>query len=193
MSSRFYALALLIFVTACGGSGGSLRNLDDACSIASQRPNYIRAMERAQNKWGVPVAAQMAVIWQESKFKGEARTPVQYTLGVIPMGRQSSAFGYSQALDATWEEYQRDEGGRGARRDNINDATDFIGWYMDQSRQKLGISMTDVRSQYLAYHEGPTGFKRGSYKRKSWLLSIANEVSRRATMYDRQLRTCGMV
>ena len=60
----------------------------------------------------------------------DARTPFQYKLGVIPVGRQSSAFGYSQALDGTWEEYLEDQRRRRARRDNIRDAADFMGWYM---------------------------------------------------------------
>ena len=35
---------------------------------------------------------------------------MKYILGVIPTGRQSSAFGYSQALDGTWKEYRRLQG-----------------------------------------------------------------------------------
>jgi hypothetical protein len=86
------------------------------------------------------------------------------------MGRQSSAFGYSQALDRTWEEYQAETGNRRARRDDINDATDFIGWYTNKSRERNGIPLTDARNQYLAYHEGHNGFARASYNAKPWLL-----------------------
>ena len=124
-------------------------------------------MNRAEARWGIPVSVQMATIFQESKFIGNARTPYRYSLGVIPMGRQSSAYGYSQALDATWDEYRSDTGRRGARRDDIEDATDFIGWYMAQSSEDLGISQSDASNQYLAYHEGRTGFARGSYRSKA--------------------------
>ena len=96
-------------------------------------------MKRTQNRWGVPVAVQMATIYQESKFIGNARTPHQFALGVIPMGRQSSAYGYGQALDGTWDEYKREQGGWGRRRDDIADATDFMGWYFTKSREDLGI------------------------------------------------------
>ena len=120
-----------------------------------------------------------------------ARTPLQYSLGVIPMGRQSSAYGYSQALDGTWEEYQRLEGGRGARRDDIRDATDFMGWYFLETQRELGISLADARNQYLAYHEGRAGYRRGSYNQKSWLLKVSNDVASRAVLYDTQLRACG--
>lgn len=194
MSKSIRALILCGFVAACGSSNTSApRNLDNACSIIDQRPAYLTAMKRTQNRWGVPVAVQMATIYQESKFIGNARTPHQFALGVIPMGRQSSAYGYGQALDGTWDEYKREQGGWGRRRDDIADATDFMGWYFAKSQETLGIPMTDARNQYLAYHEGRTGFKRGSYRNKSWLLRVSSEVANRALMYDIQLKSCGKI
>lgn len=191
MSRLLRAMTLMILVAACGSSNTSApRNLDNACSIISQRPNYLRAMTRTERRWGVPVHVQMATIYQESKFVGNARTPLRFVLGVIPMGRQSSAYGYSQALDATWEEYQQDGGGRRARRDDIDDATDFMGWYMAQTKERLGIPLTDARNQYLAYHEGRTGYARGSYRAKAWLVRVAGEVQDRANLYETQLRSC---
>jgi hypothetical protein len=184
----------LLLVSACGSSNyAPPSNLESACAIAQQRPNYLRAMERTEARWGVPIAVQMATIYQESKFVGNARTPHQYALGVIPMGRQSSAYGYGQALDATWEEYQREEGGWGARRDDIRDATDFMGWYFSKSHETLGIPLHDAKHQYLAYHEGRSGYARGSHNSKDWLLRVSDEVALRAVMYDTQLRSCGMV
>ena len=191
MSRILRALVMFVMLASCGGGDYSApRNLDNACSILSQRPAYGRAFMATERRWGVPVAVQMATIYQESKFVGNARTPFQWTLGVIPMGRQSSAYGYAQALDATWEEYQRATGGWSRKRDNIADATDFMGWYMNQSRERNGIALTDARNQYLAYHEGNTGFARGSYNAKSWLVRIAGEIETRALAYDAQLSSC---
>lgn len=192
MSRPLRALILLLFVAACGSSNyAAPRNLDNACAIVDQRPTYLRAMKRTERRWGVPVAVQMATIYQESKFIGNARTPYQFALGIIPMGRQSSAYGYSQALDGTWEDYQRSEGGRGARRDDIDDATDFMGWYFAETERDLGISVSDARNQYLAYHEGRNGYRRGSHQKKGWLLRVSDEVADRAILYDAQLTTCG--
>lgn len=194
MSRPLRALALLIFVAACGSDNYSApRNLDDACAIVNERPAYLQAMKRTERRWGVPVAVQMATIYQESKFIGNARTPVRYSAGIIPMGRQSSAYGYSQALDGTWSDYQKAVGGRGARRDDIDDATDFMGWYFNASRDELGIPLSDTRNQYLAYHEGRTGYRRGSHHAKDWLLRVSKEVADRAVLYDTQLRFCGKV
>jgi len=191
MSRTLRLLVLLMVLASCGGGNYSApRNLDNACSILSQRPKYARAFRATERRWGVPMHVQMATIYQESKFIGNARTPYRYVLGVIPMGRQSSAYGYSQALDGTWEEYQQATRSYGARRDNIYDASDFMGWYMNQSRDRNGIALNNAKHQYLAYHEGQTGYRRGTYKRKSWLMRISNEVDSRAGMYQAQLRSC---
>ena len=192
MSRPIRALALVLLVAACGGerTGSAPRFLDDACAILEQRPTYQRALRRTQRTWGVPVSVQMAIIYQESKFVPNARPPHQFALGVIPLGRQSSAMGYSQALDGTWAEYQRERGGRGARRDDIHDATDFMGWYMTETAQSLGVPVHDTERQYLAYHEGRAGYANESYRSKAWLMEVADGLERRAAMYDAQLRAC---
>ncbi|MDB6452549.1 transglycosylase SLT domain-containing protein [Falsirhodobacter sp. 20TX0035] len=191
MSRFLRASILLLLLMSCGRSDFTApRNLDDACSIVSERPAYWRAMKATERRWGIPVQVQMATIHQESSFIGNARTPHQFMLGIIPMGRQSSAYGYSQALDGTWEEYQKDTGRHRARRDRIEDATDFMGWYMSKSASGLGISPHDAANQYLAYHEGRSGYARGSYRQKPWLMNVANRVASRATRYQAQLAIC---
>ncbi len=194
MSRTLRALMALTLLASCGGSGGDRgiapSRLDNACAILDDRPEFRRAFRAAERRWGVPVPVQMATIYQESKFISDARTPVQWSLGVIPMGRQSSAYGYSQALDGTWDEYRAETGSRRARRDNIHDSADFMGWYMSKSRERLGISLSDTRNQYLAYHEGRTGYARGSYRGKPWLMRIAGEVEQRSYTYSAQLSYC---
>jgi hypothetical protein len=192
MSKTLRAMMLVLAVASCGTSGTSTapRSLDNACSIVKERPEYLRAFRATERRWGVPVHVQMATIYQESKFKSNARPPFRYAAGVIPVGRLSSALGYSQALDATWREYQVETGKRSARRTRISDASDFMGWYMNITRKRNNVLLSDARNQYLAYHEGHTGFSRGSYNKKAWLVRVAGEVSSRANMYQRQLATC---
>ena len=191
MSRALRALVLMVLVASCGsGTYTAPRDLDNACAIVAERPKYLRAMRRAEKRWGVPVPVQMAVIHQESKFIGDARTPLRFALGVIPMGRQSSAYGYAQALDGTWDEYRTETGRRGAKRDDIRDATDFMGWYMDKTARGLGVVKSDARSHYLAYHEGRSGFARGSHRGKAWLVDVADRVDARAVRYALQLRSC---
>lgn len=191
MSRIIGALALLMVLASCGGGDRTPpRNLDNACSIITQRPNYLRAFRSTERKWGVPTHVQMAIIYQESKFDADARTPHKFVLGVIPMGRQSSAYGYGQALDGTWDDYRAATGKRFARRDRIDDATDFMGWYMNETKRRNGVALSDARNQYLAYHEGHTGFARGTYRSKSWLLRVSNSVAARSNAYQAQLASC---
>ena len=192
MTRPFRTMAILLLLAACGNTGGNAppRDLDNACFIVGQNPNWLREMKRVERKWGVPVHVQMATIYQESKFVYDARPPFRYALGVIPFGRQSSALGFSQALDATWKEYQEDQNARRAKRTRFGDAVDFMGWYMDGSEKRVGVSKFDTRNQYLAYHEGRTGFARGSYNRKAWLVRIAGEVAARGEVYRAQLTRC---
>ena len=183
---------VLLLLAACGGGGNfsAPHDLDNACSIIAERPRYFSAMQAAERKWGVPIHVQMAAIHQESKFIGNARTPHQFALGIIPMGRQSSAYGYSQAVDGTWKDYQIDQRRRGAKRDRIQDATDFMGWYMAETSRTLGIPLYDARNQYLAYHEGRSGFANASYAGKPWLVDIAEGVAARSELYRVQLAGC---
>ncbi|MBT9247202.1 lytic transglycosylase [Gemmobacter fulvus] len=193
MSRLLRASILLLLLASCGGGGrfSAPRNLDDACAILRERPEYYRAMKATERRWGIPIHVQMATIHQESKFIGNAQTPHRFALGIIPMGRQSTAYGYSQALDGTWEEYQQETRRRSARRDRIEDATDFMGWYMDGTEKRLGVPKWNARDQYLAYHEGRTGFANGSYNAKSWLVDVAARVQTRSQTYAAQLSGCG--
>ena len=193
MSRLLRTLFLVFFIGSCGvlSYGSAPRNLDNACSILQQRPHFHRAFKSAQQSWGVPINVQMAMIHQESRFRSNAKTPMRYFLGILPLGRQSSAYGYAQALDGTWNEYKKSTSRPFARRSNIRDAADFMGWYMTETKRRNRISLSNAKSQYLAYHEGQTGYSRGSYRKKEWLLKVANKVERRSSMYRRQLKGCG--
>lgn len=192
MRALMIAVLALALASCSGGKSKTKapRNLDNACSIKQERKAWFKELKAAERKWDVPVSVMMATIYQESKFDGRARTPLVFKAGVIPMGRRSSAFGFAQAIDSTWEWYQKDQRKRRARRDNFGDAVDFMGWYMNQSRAKNGIALNDPYNQYLAYHDGHAGYNRGSYRKKSWLPPVARSVEERAIMYHSQLKSC---
>jgi len=155
------------------------------CAIFAEKEDWYAASRSAQRQWGVPVSVQMAIMKQ-----ADARPPRDWFLGFIPLGRPSTAYGYSQALDGTWERYQASTGRTDAERDDFADAVDFIGWYTHVSQVELGISTHDAYRQYLAYHEGQRGYKRGTYWQKAWLMDVARKVAGTATRYQRQLETC---
>ncbi|GGA99307.1 hypothetical protein GCM10007414_10410 [Agarivorans gilvus] len=141
-------------------------------------------------KWGTPVHVPMAMMYQESSFKHNARPPMQYWFGFIPVGRASSAYGYSQAKTLTWDDYVRETGNSWSSRSNFDDAMDFMGWFTYKTHKINGVSKWDARNQYLNYHEGWGGYKRGSYRNKQWLVKVAGTVDQRAKRYAAQYNKC---
>lgn len=180
-----------VFALGACASNAPPSQVSDACRIFDEKPRWERAMRQTAEKWGAPISAQLAIMRQESSFRHDARPPKKYFLWIIPAGRVSSAYGYSQALDGTWDWYRRDTGRWGADRDDFDDASDFIGWYMHKTYHINGVSMRDSYSQYLAYHEGHGGFRRGNYKKKPWLRQVAARVRNNANRYSAQMRRCG--
>lgn len=166
------------------------RNPDNLCSIFHEKDDWYQAAQRSYQRWGVPIPVQMAIMYQESAFVADAEPPRPNLLGFIPWFRSSSAYGYPQAQDETWDAYQRQAGNRFGDREDFVDSSDFIGWYCAVSHQKLGIAKTDPQKLYLAYHEGHGGFQRKSFLTKQWLMQTARKVAQRAQRYDRQLATC---
>lgn len=191
IKSAMLAFGVALVLSGCSLSTRSApKNLNDACQIIKQRPDIKRAAKKAEKKWGVAINVQFAILRQESAFKADARPPQQYWARVIPAGHVSTAYGYSQALDGTWDNYRKSTGNRHAKRDNIGDALDFIGWYFHQSRKQLGIPLNDAKRQYLAYHEGQGGYRSKSYLKKPWLIDVANLTQSRSKSYGKQLRRC---
>ena len=72
------------------------------CAITRASPDYQKAARLAEQKWGTPANIMLAIVHQESRFQSDARPRMKYVAG-MPVGHISSAFGYSQALDGTWE------------------------------------------------------------------------------------------
>jgi len=143
-----YAGVLAVLVS-CSSSHVSAppSNQDNICSIFAERPEWREAIAASASKWGAPVPVQMAIIWRESNFRGAARPPKKYILGVIPNGRLSSAYGYAQAIDGTWDWYRKDTGNSRADRTDFEDAADFVGWYMSKTVNQNSVGMHDRRAQ----------------------------------------------
>ncbi len=188
---RKTAILLVLILASCVRQNQPPARQDDACAILQQRPGWLRAMRKTEAVWGAPVSIQMAIIWKESNFRSRAKTKRTFFLGSFPTGRVSSAFGFSQALDGTWEDYKRATGAHRARRSDYGDSTDFIGWYMSESQRRNGIDLTDAYNQYLAFHQGQTGYRSGRHRGQAWLLEVARQVQNRAVLYDSQLQNCG--
>ncbi len=185
-----YFLLLLLLLGSVGCTKKPPSNLDNSCAIFKEKSGWYDAANDSFKKWGVPIHVQLAIIHQESRFRAQAKAPKDYLLWFIPWGRKSSAYGYAQVKDATWDWYIEKTGNWRASRDDFEDVTDFIGWYGNYTYKTLGVSKWDAYKQYLAYHEGHGGFRRKTYLKKPWLVKVARKVKKRASMYHSQLQRC---
>lgn len=180
----------LVAMLTIGGCSSVPDNPANICDIFDEKRSWYKAAKKSEKRWGAPISLKLAILKAESGFVDDAKPKRKRFLGLIPLGRPSSAYGYAQAVDGTWRTYKRATGRSGADRDDFSDAVDFVGWYIDKSSREIGIQRDDAYSQYLAYHEGQGGFKRGTHKRKSRLKRVASKVASQTKVYDRQLNRC---
>lgn len=166
-------------------------NTENVCEIFREHPVWYDYASRSKERWGTPIATQLAFVYYESSFRSHARPPRSQLLGFIPWTRPTSAYGYAQALDPAWGEYLEANGdGLSVVRTNMKHALDFVGWYNHLTNRDVGIPLTSPEKLYLAYHEGRTGYQRQSYLAKPAVMSLAERVQTRAFRYHRQLQTC---
>ena len=163
---------------------------DNICSIYKMNPDWEKEVVRAEQKWGIPQEVIMAVVRHESGFDGDVRAPRRHYLGFIPGERLSSAYGYAQALDMTWREYQEKTDSNDAERDDFADAVDFVGWYLNRTHRSLKIPREDAYNLYLAYHEGHRGFLSREYENHPRLMKVAKWVEETSNSYRSQLKKC---
>jgi len=192
-----FLLSVLAIAVACQQISQQLSqqtspsNKNNICEIFSEKRSWKRHARKSERKWGVPVPVLMATMRYESAFKSDVKTPRKKILGFIPSWqRVSSAQGYAQALDGTWKQYKKETGKFFVSRSSFADSIDFMGWYMHKSRKNLGISKHNAYAQYLAYHEGQGGYRRGTYHKKPWLKKYARKVSSLAGVYSIQYNSC---
>jgi hypothetical protein len=185
------ALSLSLIAGLAGCATTPPSNVDNLCAIFDQKPKWYKYSKCTEEKWGAPIPVQMAIIHQESRFNAKAKPPRKRLLGFIPWKRPSTAYGYTQSLDITWDNYIKNTGNYYASRKDFADACDFIGWYINTSSRKLGIAPDNAYAQYLAYHEGMGGFARGTHLQKPWLIAVARKVAARARRYQQQLQNLG--
>jgi hypothetical protein len=188
--NRVLAVAPLLAMTACATAP---EHINDICAVFDQRDGWVNnwqsAAEKAERKYGVPVPVLMATVRKESGFKGNAKPPRTKLFGFIPWKRQSSAYGYSQALDGTWTQYKMESGNWGARRSSFSDAVDFVGWYHSKTADTYGVAKNDTFHLYLAYYLGWSAYKRGNWP--SGVQSYAKATDDMARRYSAQLQQCG--
>ena len=184
-----FSAFIVLFLSGCVTQPP--KEKENICDIFYEKRDWFDAAADMREKWGVPIHVPMAMMYQESSFRHDALPPRDYILfGLIPWGRVSTAYGYSQAKTMTWDDYKRETGRMFASREDFDDAIDFMGWFITKTHTINKVSKWDANIQYLNYHEGWGGYKRKSYRKKQWLVGVAKKVGARAKRYSAQLKTC---
>lgn len=182
-------LCFILFVPGCGHRNPPQRP-DNLCEIFREHRKWYRKADASSRRWGIPIPVMMAIMHQESAYQARVKPPRTTFLWIFPGPRPSTAYGYAQAMDATWDWYRRSTGNTRAKRNNFDDAIDFIGWYCSVSKARCGIAADDAYRMYLAYHEGHGGYNRRTYRTKPWLEGVARKVQVRSRTYQQQLASC---
>jgi len=190
ISLRKNAILPLIVSLLVSCASAPPTSVADICAIFEDRRGWYSAAKHAEQRWGIPISVNMAFIYQESSFRPRAKPARSRFLWVFPGRRPSSAYGYAQALDETWKEYEQNSGNRRASRSNFSDAVDFVAWYNANSTRISGIPNNDARDLYYAYHEGNGGFQRATYLNKQWLVDAAARVQANSSRFALQLDGC---
>ncbi|TEU19865.1 MAG: hypothetical protein E3I13_03970 [Gammaproteobacteria bacterium] len=185
-------ILLIVFLSALlsGCFSTPAVTVNNICNLMDEEVSWYHAVKASEKKYGSPAHVQLAIMYQESRFASDAKPPREKLFGVVPWFRPTTAYGFAQATDGTWDWYQKATGNKNADRDNFEDAADFVGWYVNQTSKRLGVSKSDTYNQYLAYHEGHGGFNSKSYKKKPWLIKVARKVDDNAKRYKQQFKQC---
>lgn len=187
---KFLIISTLIFAILGYGYhliDASPTKVSNVCEIFDQKPHWFANAVSMEENWGTSIPVAMSIIYQESAFQQYAKPPFVFKFYIIPWGRQSSSHGFSQAVNGTWAMYEKEVGE--ANRTSFKDSIDFVGWFMHETNQR-GIGVSDAYRQYLNYHEGWNGYKKGTHKAKPSLLKISRKVQQRAVKFETQLLEC---
>ena len=164
-----FAICTFLFTPICANAQAS-----NACSVLNAHEGWDEALKNANEKYHVSAGAIMAIIDQESRFKANAHN--------------GPYLGYSQASPQTWSWFLRSSKIGAKPRTDFAASAMFVGWHFNAMHDKLGISLSNVKSQYLAYKLGVGGYMKGGSASAN---AIASKISRRAAMFNEQLDDCG--
>lgn len=196
---RSFGLGFIILASSLGLSGCvtvTPSKRDNICEVLSQKSGFFNRWPQVtaavSREFNIPAPILLATIYVESTFRSEARPPRNSLLGLIPWKRPSSAYGYAQALDLTWQGYIKKTGRRYANRRSFHDSIHFIGWYHDTSARRHNVNRNDAQALYIMYHLGngqPTHLRA---QLPSGVKQAAIRFEEAVELYKKQLKICGI-
>ena len=180
-------LVLFFFIASCSSIPKYPSN---ACKIFGEKYFYLKYTRASSKKWGVPISSILAVINKESGFRRFAKPPRHRIFKIIPYRRPSSSLGFSQAVNKTWDLYQKENNKPAALRISYKSSSDFIGWYFWKANKINKVSLNNTRDLYLNYYLGFSGYKNKAYRTDKKAIIFAKSVEKQAKIYKNQLQEC---
>jgi len=65
------SLSLLLLLTACAST--KMRQPENLCSIFKDNKSWYKAAKKSSKRWGGPIHVPMAIMYQESGFRANAK------------------------------------------------------------------------------------------------------------------------
>ena len=162
----------------------------NACKIFGENYLWYKSAKKSSETYGAPVHMILAFVNKESGFNRWAKPKRHKLFKIIPYKRPSSSFGYSQAVNKTWELYKTETDNPLALRTRFKDSVMFIGWYIKKTNKINKISLNDSYRQYLNYYLGWGNYSKKTYKTDKKAIIYAKSVEKQSNIYKKQLREC---
>ena len=178
---------LFFIITSCSSVPKYPQN---ACKIFGENYLWYKSAKKSSDTYGAPIHIILAIVNKESGFNRWAKPKRHKLFKIIPYKRPSSSFGYSQAVNKTWELYKTETNNPLALRTRFKDSVMFIGWYMNKTKKTNNISMNDAYRQYLNYYLGWGNYSKKVYKSDKNAIIYAKKVEKQSNIYKNQLREC---
>tara|TARA_B100000700_G_C14585070_1_gene641987 strand:- start:35 stop:646 length:612 start_codon:yes stop_codon:yes gene_type:complete len=178
---------LLFFLTSCSSIPKYPQN---ACKIFGERYLWYKHTKKSSETYGAPVYIILAFVNKESGFNRWAKPKRTKLFKVVPYKRPSSSFGYSQAVNKTWELYKTETNNPLALRSRFKDSVMFIGWYIKKTNKINKVPLNDSYRQYLNYYLGWGNYAKKTYLTDQNAIIFAKRVEKQSKIYKNQLKEC---
>ena len=162
----------------------------NACKIFGEKYLWYKHAKKSSETYGAPIHMILAFVNKESGFNRFAKPKRNKLFKVIPYKRPSSSFGYSQAVNKTWELYKTETNNPLALRTRFKDSVMFIGWYISKTNTINKIPLNDSYRQYLNYYLGWGNYSKKVYKTDKKSIIFAKSVEKQSKIYKNQLSEC---
>jgi hypothetical protein len=187
LNKNLIYFTILFFVTSCSSIP---KYPQDACKIFGENYLWYKSIKKSSDTYKAPIHIILAFVNKESGFNRWAKPKRTKLFKIIPYKRPSTSFGYSQAVNKTWELYKTETDSPLALRGRFKDSVMFIGWYISKTHKINKVPLDDPYRQYLNYYLGWGNYAKKKYKTDKNSIIFAKKVEKQSKIYKNQLNEC---